>query len=303
MPIELSWRVSLSASCLHAAEAHCRSCPRLDPAIGAAVAEPAARLQREIRAAGLPEKAFWAHLAPLSGEIENNRQLVETAACKTVGPGRCSAGSLSALAGCVADLEAALRRGLPDLLEQVATGSEPLRRQWCSVGENLLFHVAQFTDERLVAPSATVDLVYPAQGGAGAAHLPYNSVRIEAVAHEAAGALPEVLRLAWLLSQLNVDLPLFSEAIHPDRRALVAELAMTPAVLAAAVEAGVECGGPEVLADAVRLWPIDDLDPSVTTATVAAWWDSCREMRPRWSVALAALDRMLREEQSSGYGG
>ena len=40
--------------------------------------------------------------------------------------------------------------------------------------------------------------------------------------------LPEVLRLAWLISQLNLDLPRFAENVSPLRRERVIALAMIP---------------------------------------------------------------------------
>ena len=52
-------------------------------------------------------------------------------------------------------------------------------------------------------------LVQPVLGGAGAAHWLYNSVHIEAVLANPVAELPEVVRLGWLLAQLNFDLPMF----------------------------------------------------------------------------------------------
>jgi len=53
-------------------------------------------------------------------------------------------------------------------------------------------------------------------GGAGAAQLRTNSVRLEAVLTHPDPQLPETLRLGWLLSQLNQDLPIYSDTIRPE---------------------------------------------------------------------------------------
>ena len=51
-------------------------------------------------------------------------------------------------------------------------------------------------------PQCDVLLIHPALGGAGEAHLAYNSVRIEAVLANPNADLPEVVRLAWLIAQV-----------------------------------------------------------------------------------------------------
>ncbi len=296
MAIDLSWRVTLSATSLHVAEAYCRADARLAPGLAAAVSEPAARLRRELLAAGFRERPFWRHIVPLAGEIENNRRLVETTVRKMGGNRLCAAGTLSALAGCVADLEMSVQRELPGLLEDVGARSEDLRGQWEIHGTNLLHFLGQLTDERLIVSSAMVDLLYPALGGAGVAHLPYNSVRLEAVAEAGSDSLPEVLRLAWLVSQLNIDLPVFSEGIHPDRHAVIAAAAMIPAVLSATGEVGLVHYEHDVLVCAVNSWLPAGNKALALPAILSAWWESYVETRPRWDVALAALDQMLEDK-------
>jgi hypothetical protein len=123
-------------------------------------------------------------------------------------------------------------------------------------------------------------------------HLPYNSVRIEPVPN-ADGQLPEVLRLAWLLGTLNLDMPAYSEAILASRLDRVAALAMIPVTLAAAENVGLESCTPERIAQAVRQWlpPVEAEPASVDTLT--QWWETYKSRRPAWSAALAALDRLL----------
>lgn len=137
-----------------------------------------------------------------------------------------------------------------------------------------------------------MDLLYPALGGAGSAHLPYNTVRIEAVDAESP-RLPEFVRLGWLLSQLNVDLPMFSEPIPADRRSPLAGLAMLPAMLFAAWELDLLPRDPDLPALAVQSWLAGRFQAEALAPTLESWWQSYQEMRPRWQVALSALDAML----------
>jgi hypothetical protein len=153
--------------------------------------------------------------------------------------------------------------------------------------------VAHLTDERLVVPNAEIVLVYPISGGGGAAHLIYNSVCIEAVQTDPIPELPEVLRLCWLLSQLNIDLPIFSETIHRDRWPLVAALGMLPATLAA--NQGIQTYHLEL--DTIRMaleaWQLDGSREGNLAELLLQWWETCLDSQLGWGVALAGLDRML----------
>jgi hypothetical protein len=136
-------------------------------------------------------------------------------------------------------------------------------------------------------------LVHPALGGGGEAHLAYNSVRIEAVLANPVAELPEVVRLAWLIGQLHLDLPAYGETIHADRLPHIARFAMLPPALSAAE--AVELGRFSV--DSVRLalaaWRLSvpaDVDGA---ALLYEWWQTYRQTRPPWPVAMAALDQMF----------
>jgi hypothetical protein len=182
-----------------------------------------------------------------------------------------------------------------------------------------------------MVPNADVVLVYPAYGGGGRAHLLYNSVRIEAVLTNPVPELPEIVRLAWLLAQLNIDLPAFSENLRPQRRNKIAQLAMLPATLQAAEEVELARCDPAAIRLALKVWNVgasrvltegqNEMSPQPAssdwgleeattfnpsncsadavqdqgelTSVLFEWWQTYVESRPRWPTALAALDRML----------
>jgi hypothetical protein len=134
-------------------------------------------------------------------------------------------------------------------------------------------------------------MVHPALGGGGTAHLPYNSVRLEAVGADPVAELPEVLRLAWLLSSLNLDLPCYSEQLRPGRLTQIAGLAMIPVLLSAAAEVGMDRALEERLPQTIALWM--GTTENGTAGILSAWWDSYRTRRPAWATALQALDQLL----------
>ncbi|MHB8970885.1 MAG: hypothetical protein ACYC3X_15320 [Pirellulaceae bacterium] len=290
--LHLHWTASFRASCLHAAEALAHGQLVGDSRLAEAITGPAQELRQAIHAAGLPRTPFWRHLVGLSVMVDGLRELAERAVSRTVGAPR--AEQIAArLVPSIAAVEAAMRKTLPSLLDELTLRERPLREQWEARGPGLLHNIVRWTDPRIVPTEARVVLVHPALGGGGAAHIPYNNVHMEAVLTNPVPDLPEILRLGWLLAQLNLDLPVFSERVSGARLAEVAELAMLPVTLQAAEDVELATVTPEMLDLALQAWNIVT-PPDLDAADVLwRWWGTYVETRPRWDVAFTALDRML----------
>jgi hypothetical protein len=162
----------------------------------------------------------------------------------------------------------------------------------------MLRAIGQFTNERLIADRADVVLVRPVLGGMAVAHLPYNSVRIEAVLANPHVQLPETVRLAWGLAQLNLDLPVFSEMIHGDRLPMIGQLAMLPLTLKAAEHVELATCDEPTIQLAIQAWQIGRWDEPPLPAgdvvdSLMSWFTHYLDTRSDWAVALTALDRML----------
>ncbi len=94
-------------------------------------------------------------------------------------------------------------------------------------------HIRRMTSNQLLAEQAEIILVQPALGGFGESHPLFNKVRIEAVLANPIPELPEIVRLAWLVSQIRG--PRSTMTKLPIERAIeIHRLAILPAVLAAA---------------------------------------------------------------------
>lgn len=293
MKMPLRWLASPSTSCLHAAEAMSRGATLVDESLATAIAEPARQWYEELQAAGIIPQRLWRHLIPLSATIENNQQLIELALNKAVGRSAQTAAVVPRLVSILVELESAIQSAVPDLAEQLPLRAKPLRQQWEARGPGLLQNVIRLTDQRLIVPSADVVLVHPVLGGGGAAHLLYNSVRIEAVLANPIERLPEVVRLGWLLAQLNVDLPMFSEEILADRVPRIAGLALLPVILTAAETVELARFDPPTLQLALTHWLDYEAQDDELSQTILDWWDVYQASRPGWHVALGALDKML----------
>jgi hypothetical protein len=290
---EISWRPHAPVSILHAAEAAARKQVLVDPRMAAAMEQPALQLAAEIRAAHLPAARFWGHLIPLAANISGRRQLVETAVTKTIGRGPRFEAVVANLEACLAGVDSAVRTAQPNLSEELPLRERPLREQWEARGPGMLSQIGRLTEEALIVSQCEVLLVHPALGGGGVAHLAYNSVRIEAVLANPVAELPEAVRLAWLVAQLQLDLPIHSESIHADRLPHVAHYAMLMPTLLAAQTVDLIRSPLDEIQRAISAWGLAEPVGVDSATLVSQWWQTYQETRPPWRVALAALDQMF----------
>jgi hypothetical protein len=94
--------------------------------------------------------------------------------------------------------------------------------------------------------------------------------------------------LGWLVSQVNFDLPAISENVNAERLPRLARLAMLPAALAAGNAVELCQDSPDLLAAALNDWRL-----AADATVLIQWWETYRDSRPPFAVALAALDQML----------
>ncbi|MEM9657389.1 MAG: hypothetical protein AAF961_03425, partial [Planctomycetota bacterium] len=206
-----------------------------------------------------------------------------------------AAGDASAIriAAAVAALEAALLRSQPQIVEELAARGRPLREQWEARGPGVMRAVQRFTEDDVVPRTAEVVLVGPYAGGGGLAHLKSNRVLLEAVLFNPLPELPEVLRLAWFLVQLNGDLPRYAECLPMQRSARMIQLAMLPPVLAAAEVVELATFDESLVTTALGAWGLANGDATAMAQTLLHWWSAFDNRATRWPAALAALDAML----------
>jgi len=294
--MQLRWKASFSATCLHAANCVAEDLPAADAQLIASLSPAVDQLLHEIEVCGLSVDSMLPLFVSLAAEHENNRQLIEMAIGKLRGPGSLGQDSIARLAGCVADLEAAMLRARPQLVEELAVRGRPLREQWEARGPGLLKEMGRLVGEdSFLASAAEIVLVAPLVGGHGRAHLQSNRVTFEAVLANPHAELPEILRLGWLLGQLNCDLPRFSDSISGSRLGFVASLATLPLVLAAAETVELVPSASALLSQALECWhQLTETNKATETAEcLHDWWQAFEEGNFRWTVAIAGLEAML----------
>ncbi len=285
---ELRFLVGVPASALHAAAALARGAALVDARLAGAISPGAQAMSHTLAALGLDARAWYEQLLPLSVHYEAPAELVRAALAKLSGR-EVDAQAAAALAQCVARLESDLVAAFPRALEELELRSAPLREQWEACGPGLLSALAQLIQPELIVPQADAILVQPALGGGGAAHPCYNSVRIEAVLANPIDALPEVVRLGWLVAQLNLDMPDVQGDLDAADVARVGSLALIPPIVEASQQVELARFAPQTIATAVSAWT----DEAADVERLVEWWETYKSSRPDWAVALGALKRML----------
>ncbi|MDZ4656882.1 MAG: hypothetical protein SH868_04810 [Bythopirellula sp.] len=292
--MEIRWKASFSASCLHAVLCAEVGWPAVDDELAQLIAEPAGQLLATINDHHLPVRETLAELVALSSDYENNRQLVEVTLRRLQGAAAVKEEAVSQLAAAIGILETKLLAARPEMVDELALRGRPLQEQWQARGPGLLQQVKRLTEENFLVPAAEIVLVTPWIGGHGFAHLKSNRVTFEAVLANPRPDLPEALRLGWLLAQLNTDLPVYGEAIPADRLRLIAGLATLPVILTAAET--VEWGTCSLasIERALECWHILPAPSPTVAAQLWQWWQAYQDGTTSWLVAWRGLEALLR---------
>jgi len=293
MPLQLRWIPSFSASAMHIAERLATGRILLDARLAELLAEPAMKLRQAAETCNLSLENFWRHLLPLAAQIENNRQLAQRVAVRLLGAQRVGDTLAFTIGSAISDLEAAYRLAVPDIDEQLRLRIGPLREMWEGRGPGLMILIGQRTEPELIVDAAEIIVVQPVTGGWGAPHLPYNSVSIEGVLTNPRPELPEVVRIAWMVAQLNCDLPAYSQNLLQLRVPYLTSLAMIPPVLTAAEEVELLRYDVPTIAAALEAWDIPVPDRQQAATILWQWFEVFRQGDSRWRTALEAMEQLF----------
>jgi hypothetical protein len=292
--LDIQWKASFSASCLHAAACMADGLPLVDGEFAELVAEPTEVLIATLGQCSLQPVPTLRALASWASHYENNRELLQVALTKLRGPGSMNEQHLSLLAAAIGNLETRILAARPGMVEELALRGRPLQEQWNARGPGLLKQIERLGDESFVAPAAEVVLVQPVLGGAGFADMRANRVVLEAVLTNPHPTLPEALRLGWLLAQLNADVPIYADAISPGMLPGIAALATVPVVLSAAETVEWATCDAATIELALGCWHVDTQSTQQTAEQLFRWWQAYHGGSTTWPVAWRALESLLR---------
>ncbi len=293
--MQIQWATSVAASTLHSAAWIAGGHMSVDRLADTSLRESVDAANATLLDAGLKRGApMWLDRAATlaAAGIEGAATIAERLAAIYRGT-QATPLMQSSLAAAIANvLAAGMRQSTTrSFAEEIALRRGPIIEQWEARGPGLLRMLARLTEPELIVESARVALVMPVAGGHGVAHPPTNSVRFEAVLANPHPGLPEVVRLGWLLAQLQADLPPLVEHVPAGRADELMKLAMVPAVLAAAEEVELTESGPELVAAALKAWHLAEYTNH--TNDLCRWWETYANGQSEWRVALAALGSMV----------
>jgi hypothetical protein len=293
MVTQLQFKPSFGASAIYLAQHALHPSPTTNADLIEPLQPAAADLSSCLNWLGLDSAHAWHGLLNASVQWDSNRELATAFLRKFAGASKCQPQAVDRLAGTITSLEAAVRSARPNLEAELALRVGPLREHWDARGPGMMFRLAKTTDPDLPPPQALVAIVEPVCGGGGAALLASNSVVLEGVLVNSDPALPEVLRLAWLVAQLQLDLPKFSEAIPPARLLQIAPLALLPPILEAASFVELIPSASSQLASAISAWMPVETPPTDLADVLWTWWEAQTDSQVPWRVALGGLDRLV----------
>jgi len=250
----------------------------------------------------MPEDRVWELIFQLSPDCPGNDDLAQRLCVRCLRSEERSGTIVSRISSSLREAELAFSSEYPDYAHEILLRQRPLQEQWEAFGPGLLHQIGNLLGEGLLVQNADVCLVPPVSGGFGWAHLHTNRCHIEAVLTNPDAELTEVLRLAWLVSQLDFERPQFSDRINAFHLRRVAGLAMLPPVLVAAEHLGLSRLTTETLHRAIELWRLQPAGPKALAMAevLMVWWETARLSQADWALALTGLDRMLADEVEPG---
>ncbi|HVU85898.1 MAG TPA: hypothetical protein VHD36_01160 [Pirellulales bacterium] len=291
---EINWLASGAVSALYAAAAVARGQVLTDSRLAQALAPPVEKLLAGMSAAGLAEPAFWRHAVPLAGTTENDHDLADQIVGHMTGT-RPTEEMVARLAGALRDVRQAFDRARPDAVRELTLRTGPLRELWEARGPGHLAAIRRFTEPAVIVQRALVYAVPPIAGGGGEAYASEHAVAIEAVLANPHAALPEVVRLGWLVARLGSDALGAASGIAPSKLSRLVAVATLMPALAAAEWVELAAFDIPTIALALRAWQgVKPEDADDQAATLDRWWRTYSEERPSWAAALESLDRMLK---------
>jgi hypothetical protein len=243
----------------------------------------------------VPAERFWGLAFQICMDSNGNYDLAERLCIRTLPQQARTPQLMSELRAALQSVMTAFDALQPRYYQEMQLREAPLRQQWEAFGPGIWRQLGLLLEPDLFVEQAEICLVTPVLGGFGWAHHQTNRCHIEAVLTNANPQITEVMRLAWLLGQLDFERPKYSDWINSMRLRKVAGLAMLPPILLAGEELGLCCLNPASLKQAIELWRIETPGnkAEALAGVLQIWWDTFRSGKTDWSIALTGLDRMM----------
>lgn len=280
------WKTDPELSALHAAAVVASGAAVVDAKFESALSGPVASINERLEMSETLVAEFWRQL--LAASVADDGAGVETALLSAGCPELVMDAVATAVLGRLADARLALAEQFPKLRDQLPLRARPLRELWEATGPGLLRELGRRTSEKIIPARTTIHLVQPVRGGDGGLLGGGEGVWIEAVLTHPNPALPETLRLAWLIARSGMTRGAANRWVETNRLPRAAALALLPITLSAGEELGLCDSSDAKIAAAAELWHVGR-----ETDCLIRWWSQMRQGELPLPVAIKALDKML----------
>ena len=189
-------------------------------------------------------------------------------------------------------------QAFPQLAAQIELRFRPLRDRWETCGFGLLhmltkgFWGGSVLTVQDAQPSIPLVMIQPVRGGDGGADPQTGRVWMEAMLTDVDPAVPEVLRLAFLIHLLRVSQALDFDDLSPEMRK-VYRLALMTQCLEVGREFDLVRDAELPVERAIELWRLGD---SLLVGTVLNWWEAESDAEDPWPIKVQRLSAALATE-------
>ena len=200
----------------------------------------------------------------------------------------------------LADARLAFNSRYPKLAEQLDLRARPLRERWETFGPGLLNQVGKqiwgdSPPEEWWMPNVAALMVQPMRGGDGGCDASSARLWLEAMLTDVDQRVPEVLRVAWLVTTMAIDN--YARETSGDLRLMRPwSLVSVPLVLRAASEMELVRGDELPIGEAMKVWHFGD---DQVAGIVSQWWAVQADSTAPMPARLKLLDEMLPERSTS----
>ena len=297
--VAIRWTTQPRLSAVHAAYVVATGGRCVDAKLEPALVDPVTDINHRLLSAAIDVGRFWRRLVcEAAGDRTDSARADGRAtdiALMSAGVSELQLEQTSAgIARQLRECRGAFSQRYPKLNEQLQLRSRPLKERWETFGPGLLRSIARRIWDASPPtdwwpPNVTGMLLQPVRGGDGGFDSDSSRLWIEAMLTDADPAVPEVLRVAYLVTRMAIESHTREKSSeHP--HTLPWSFAAVPLVLSAAADLDLVSAESLPIAAALDQWHVGD---SQTAAIVQDWWGQLTGTPTAMPVALKALDRML----------
>lgn len=291
---KIQWVAHPELSAAHAAYLVATRAPCNDPKTEQTLIQPVTEANNRLFSASVDVGQFWQqYLLQVLSDVPMEQAC--GVALLAAGANEMQVEQTSkAVANRLGDARLAFTNRYPKLAEQLDLRARPLRERWETYGPGLLNQVGkQIWGDRPPAdwwmPQVTALMVQPMRGGDGGYDASGARLWLEAMLTDVDPRVPEVLRVAWLVTSMAIDN--YARGTSGELSLMRPwSLVSVPLVLNAGRELELLRGEELPTNEAMKLWHFADEE---VAATVSQWWAVQADSTAPLPARLKRLDEML----------